>query len=193
MCNETEVDYDSEGYEKALDKLVIMSEKEYYTHLVDINRHQVIVAKTLLWLLIVIIGADVAFVEWSYGKVEITENRIPMLTPSFIFIGLSLLSAVAGFAYSSLAIPAFGGYEPLYKSSWGEYSNNAFQDLHKGSHSVYANTLTDILNQLDQACSVGNATNASRGERLRKSSYLSVAAIVLSAIAFIIFLSKLYL
>lgn len=193
MCKESDIDYDAEGYSNTLDKLVTMSEKEYYTHLVDINRHQVIVAKTLLWLSIVIIGFDIGFVEWSYSKVLEDKERIPMLTPSFIFVGFSMLCGVIGFAFASLAIPAFGGYEPLYKKSWGEYSNNAFNDFEKGSDSVYSNALTDILSQLDLACSVGSNTNSKRGDKLRKSSYLSIASVILTAIAFIIFVFKFYL
>lgn len=45
MSEEESISYDLEGYNKSLDKLVTMAEKEYYTNLVDINRHQVSVAQ----------------------------------------------------------------------------------------------------------------------------------------------------
>ena len=193
MCNEVEVEYDPDGYSKALDKLVSMSEKEYYVHLVDINRHQVIVARSLLWLLIVVLGFDIGFIEWSYEKVAEDENYLSTLTASYVFTGLSILSCVVGFIYSALAIPAFGGYAPLYEKSWGEYSNSAFEDLNKGSDSVYSNTLTDLLEKLDKACAVGSKTNQERGFKLRVSSIAIIVSLVFSAIAFLIFSFNFYL
>jgi hypothetical protein len=193
MCNETTIDYDGDGYEKSLEKLVTMSEKEYYVHLVDINRHQVIVAKTLLWLTVVIIGFNVTFMEWSYTKSLSLPDLIPVLTPSYFFIIISIISCVIGFACSAMAIPAFGGYKPLYDESWAEHSGEAYKNMDEGNDSVYSNTLNKLLTTLDQACALGNETNGARGVKLRISSILTIVSAASTVIGFIVFSFKYYL
>lgn len=193
MCNENETQFDNEGYSRSLDKLVSMSEKEYYVHLVDINRHQVIVAKTLIWLSIVIIGSDVAVMEWAYSKSVNLPNLLPILTPCYIFIVLSILTGVVSFGFAVFAIPAFGGYKPLYDKSWAEYAAHAYEHFDKGSDSVYEITLNKLLTNLDLACSIGNETNASRGLKLRAASIGSIVSAFFAAIGFIIFSFNYYL
>lgn len=193
MCNVNTTTYDSEGYSNSLEKLVTMSEKEYYVHLVDINRHQVVVARTLLWMSVILIGFDITVVEWAYSKTVKLPDLIPILTPFYFFVISSIVLSVAAFAFSAIAIPAFGGYEPLYENSWADYSNSAHEKLLKGDDSIYMNTLNELLTNLDAACDKGNTTNGARGLKLRVSSILTILSASLMGIGFIIFSFNYYL
>jgi hypothetical protein len=193
LCNEKTISYDSDGYLKSLDKLVAMSEKEYYVHLVDINRHQVVVAKTLLWLAVILIGFDIAIIEWAYTKASKLPNLVPILTSCYFFVITSIILGVLAFTFSAIAIPAFGGYKPLYENSWADYSNSAYEKLLSGHDSIYMNTLNDLLTNLDTACSKGNITNASRGLKLRISSILTMLSATFTGVGFIIFSFNYYL
>jgi hypothetical protein len=193
LCNEKSISYDSDGYSKSLDKLVAMSEKEYYVHLVDINRHQLVVARTLLWLAVILIGFDIAIIEWAYTKVSKLPALVPILTPCYFFFIFSIIFGVIAFAFSAIAIPAFGGYKPLYNNSWADYSNSAHEKLLSGQDSIYMKTLNDLLTNLDAACSKGNTTNALRGLKLRVSSILTILSATSAGIGFIIFSFNYYL
>src|SRR4051812_9124090 len=193
MSEEESIEYDLEGYTKSLEKLVSMAEKEYYVNLVDINRHQIGVARTLLWLSIIILGFNISFVEWSFDKSKDLPNYIPFLTGCYIFVCLSALCNIISFSFSVFAIPAFGGYPPLYKKSWAEYAQPAYKILHEGRDSVFATTLTEVLANLDVACVQGGETNASRGFKLRVSSIFAASSIVLVFISLLIFSINYYL
>lgn len=186
-------DYDNEGYQKSLERLVLMSEKEYYTHLIDINRHQVTVARVLLWLSVVLVGFDVALIEWTYRKVESFHDVIPLLTGCYIAFVLSIISGVLTFSLSAYAIPAFGGYQPLYEKSWAEYAQRAHKNLADCHDSVYESTLTELLARADEACIVGNETNGKRGLLLRYASIATMTSSVLLGLGFIVFSFNYYL
>lgn len=181
--------YDIDGYKDSLEKLVTMSEKEYYVHLVDINRHQVVVARSLLWVGVVILGFNVASVDWLNDKTQLLN----VLVPSFIFIGFSTFLGVVSFALAALSIPAFGGYEPLYKDSWAEYACDANEELNNGNDIVYINTLNNLLGKIDKASRRGSKTNRKRGQLLRFSSIFIMASAVSLFISYVIFLFTFYL
>lgn len=193
MSDEINKVYDTKGYSESLEKLVAMSEKEYYVHLVDINRHQVVVAKILLWLAVVLLGFDIALIDWSYNKVFESFDLIKIITPCYIFLTLSITTSVIAFSFAGLAIPAFGGYDLLYKNSWADYSNEAYDNFINKEDLVYVNTLNNLLSNLDLACSKGNLTNASRGAKLRTSSIFIIISAILSGCGFIAFSFNYYL
>lgn len=180
-------------YTKSLDKLVTMAEKEYYVHLVDINRHQVTVAKTLLWLSIVFIGFNIAILEWAYAIASSAKEILPILTPCYFFIATSILASVVGFAFAVFSIPAFGGYRPLYCNSWADYPNKVTDNMEKPDAYIYLNILNELLTNLDKACDDGNATNGRRGLALRVSSILLIVSAILSLLGFIFFSFNYYL
>lgn len=185
--------YDNVGYQKSLERLVLMSEKEYYTHLVDINRHQVNVARILLWLSVVIVGFDVALIEWTYQQVEDFPDAILLLTGSYIAFALSIISGVLGFSLSAYSIPAFGGYQPLYENSWAEYAQRAHNNFSECHDSVYEETLNDLLTRTDEACIMGNETNGKRGLLLRFASIAMMVSTALLGLGFIAFSFNYYL
>ncbi|MCL1044910.1 hypothetical protein L2737_06155 [Shewanella electrodiphila] len=184
---------DTEGYTKSLDKLVSMSEKEYYVQLVDINRHQIIVARAILWLLVVVIGFDIASFEWFFNKVPQSTDKLVFLAPVYFFTGLSLILAVIAFYFAVMSIPAIGGYKTLHKNGWAEYSNYAYDQFDQDVENIEALTLNKILSRLDTACTHGSKTNSDRAIKLRTSSYLIISAVVTATAGFLIFLFKLYL
>lgn len=193
MCEQSESDFDNVGYTKSLEKLVTMSEKEYYVQFVDINRHQIVVARTILWLLVIIIGFDIALMEWIYNKLSALDDKVVTLTPIYFCLILSIISSVSAFYFSVMSIPAFGGYLSLYRNSWAEYSNSSFKHFEEQGANVEAYTLNRLLERLDKACKKGHSTNRDRAIKLRTSSILLIASIILVAIGFITFSFKYYL
>jgi hypothetical protein len=189
----SDVEKINNGYTSALEKLVALSEKEYYTHLVDINRHQVVVARTLLWLIVVILGAEIAFIDWVYDKIGNQNDHFSLLISTYVIAAISILLGVLSFVFSSLSIPAFGGYKSLYKNSWADYSNSAHDLWSQDDTLVYAKTLNEILTTIDLACDTGNQTNFKRGVKLRIASWLSIWSAGIAILSFLIFSSIYYL
>lgn len=193
VVSQEDLEFDNEGYQKSLDKLVTMAEKEYYVHLVDINRHQVIVSRILLWLLVVALGFNFAFIDWVSSKIPDNAEYFSTRVSTYLFILLSIVTGCCAFAFSLFSIPAFGGYGKVYKESWAEFAEPAYENWEKGEEIVYENTLNSILINLDQACYKGAETNYKRGIKLRVSTILTIASYVMSIIAFIIFSFNFYL
>ena len=183
----------NEAYTSTLIKLVDLSEKEYYTHLVDINRHQVIVARTLLWLVVVIIGAEVTFINWVYDQIGADEDSYNVLISTYVLNVLSIVAGVISFTLSLLAVPAFGGYDSLYKNSWADYSNKANELYEQHNHLLHAITMNDILTKLDQACFKGFKTNQARGKKLRIAAIFAIGSATIATIALIVFTFSTYL
>ncbi|GIC75345.1 hypothetical protein [Moritella sp. F3] len=191
MANETK--YDSKGYSKTLDKLVTLAEKEYYVQMVDINRHQVVVSRAILWLLVVLIGFDFAFVEWMHSKLSTNTELFSVMVSCLVIISLAIVSGVAAFGFAILSIPAIGGYSKLYENSWAEYANNAYTRWESEDQFVYETEMNTLLGKLDSACSIGSTTNHNRGIKLRIASVLSIISAVFTCITFIVFSFNYYL
>ncbi|WJT08431.1 hypothetical protein [Vibrio harveyi] len=189
---EPEPEYDLDGYCKTLEKLVALSEKEYYVHVVDINRHQIVTARTLLWLVVVILGFDVALIDWIHNAISDDVRNISLYYACSFFLVVSAFLGIVAFTLSLLAIPAFGGYKPLYEKSWADYSNSAHALFDKCGQNVYLNTLNNILTNIDEACAVGNQTNADRGIKLRFSTYFSILSGAITIVTLIIFSFNFY-
>jgi hypothetical protein len=185
--------YDSEGYSKTLDKLVTLAEKEYYVQMVDINRHQVVVSKTIMWILVVLIGFDFAMLEWIYSKISMDDNHFSTLVACFILSSFSIVTGVVAFGLAIYSVPAIGGYSKLYNNSWAEYASQAYDKWEKCEPFVYETEMTILLSKLDSACSVGNQTNHKRGLKLRNASILAIVSASLICITFLIFSFNYYL
>lgn len=185
--------FDMEGYQKTLERLVVMSEKEYYTQIVDINRHQVSVARILAWLAVVLIGFDIALFDWSYARVGQQPEFMPTLTWCYLMFTLAFLSAGFAFVAAIMAIPALGDYAILYDKSWSEYAEKAYDSVQTQSRVVYETTLNDLLGKLDSACFQGATTNGKRGRYLRLSSCAVMITLVFIIIGFLTFSFNYYL
>jgi hypothetical protein len=182
-----------EGYQKTLERLVVMSEKEYYTQIVDINRHQVSVARILAWLAVVLTGFNAALFDWIYIKYVDFDNSVLVLTVCFLPLSFAMVTGALAFISAILAIPAIGGYDILYSQSWAEHLNKAYGLLHEKSTAVYETALTDLISRLDIACSNGAITNGKRGAYLRTSSYATIATSLFIALGFLAFSFNYYL
>ena len=186
-----ELDFD--GYQKVLERLVLMSEKEYYTQIVDMNRHQVSVARILAWLAVVLAGFNVALFDWVYSKSVVFDNQMLILVACFLPLSLAIVASALAFISAILAIPAIGDYDILYSESWAEHLITAHNSFKKESTTVYEIVLTDLIARLDSACSRGAMTNGKRGAYLRASSYATITSSVLIALGFLVFAFNYYL
>lgn len=185
--------YDSEGYSKALDKLVTLAEKEYYVQMVDINRHQVVVSRAILWLLVVLIGFDFAFVEWIYLKLSTRPDLLSNMVSCLVIISFAIVTGVVAFGFAIFSIPAIGGYSKLYENSWADYATSAYDRWESKEQFVYETELSKLLGKLDSACSIGSKTNHNRGIKLRVASVLSIISAALTCVTFIVFSFSYYL
>ncbi len=188
-----EMSYDSEGYSKTLEKLVTLAEKEYYVQMVDINRHQVVVSRAILWLLVVLIGFDFAFVEWMHSKLSASVELFSVMVACLVIISFAIVSGVIAFGFAIFSIPAIGGYSKLYENSWADYANNAYERWESEEQFVYETEMNTLLGKIDSACSIGSKTNQSRGIKLRVASILAIISAVFTCITFIVFSFGYYL
>ena len=81
-------DFDYQSYEKSLEKVLESVQKDYWAQYIDINRHQVIVGRTYLWVSAALIGAYTA----GYQKFEQLSLSPIVFT---IFIVAFFLSVLA--------------------------------------------------------------------------------------------------
>ncbi|MCE9684006.1 hypothetical protein [Halomonas alkalisoli] len=164
-----ENDFDYEGYEKSLERSLALTEKDYWSQYIDVNRHQVNVAKTYLWVAAALLGAYTTIVaRYSYffiGNVYVS-----------IFGVVTILAAVFAFGICLYAIPARKGYKAIPDISWGEFPAYAHQSLSKKNRHVYIDLLTDINNKIDKANYHNVATNQKRANLLRKTSWVLVVS-----------------
>jgi hypothetical protein len=188
-----DMNYDSEGYSKTLEKLVTLAEKEYYVQMVDINRHQVVVSRAILWLLVVLIGFDFAFVEWMHSKLSTSVELFSAMVACLVIISFAITFGVVAFGFAIFSIPAIGGYSKLYENSWADYANNAYDRWESEEPFVYETEMTTLLGKIDSACSVGSKTNQNRGVKLRIASILAIISAVFTCITFIVFSFGYYL
>lgn len=186
-------DYDNNGYSKSLEKIVEMAEKEYYVHLVDINRHQVIVARTLLWMSVVLIGLGFSVTGHIYKELNGEAQYFPTMVASLLLIFVSIFLSALGFTFSALAIPAFGGYKTIYEKSWAEFTEQARSQWSDKADFVNESTLSNLLEKIDSACNAGSVTNQKRGIKLRTSSLLIMASAILVTLGFLMFSFNFYL
>lgn len=172
-------DYDYEGYEKSLEKILSLSEKDYWTQYVDINRHQVNVSKTYLWVSVALIGAYVAIYD-RYS--ELVFGSSCSTTLAFVCI----ISAISAFGLCLYAIPAREGYKSIPKQSWGEFSKLANDLLVDKKEYIYAKVLTDMVDKVDLVTVHNVSTNQKRARLLRTTSWVllfSLAFALLTAIS----------
>ena len=193
MTETAEQDFDSEGYTKVLEALVERSEKEYYVHLVDINRHQVVVARSLLWLLVVIAGFCIAYIEWSIGKLTDERAQMLVLICTTVPAVLALVLSIVAFGFSMFAIPAFGNYQKPYENSWAEYLNKAYSRWESGEDLVYQKSLNQLLSRFDYICSECNKTNGRRGTKLRAAAIISICSASMMGLSIVLFCFNYYL
>jgi len=169
-------DFDYNGYERSLEKILSLTEKDYWAQYVDVNRHQVNVAKTYLWVSAALLGAYTAF---------FTQYKTLLFNNSFctiILATLSFLSAVIAFGVCLYAIPARKGYMAIAQPSWGEFSKNAHDLLSEKKKHVYLSLLTSLIDRIDLSNHHNVQTNNSRARLLRTTSWILVFSFLTATI-----------
>lgn len=172
----TESEYKYDEYEKSLERILAISEKDYWTQYVDINRHQVNVAKTYLWVSVALLGAYFTILNKYSGY--ITEHSC-----SILFAALGILCSVFAFGICLYAIPARKGYKAIPKQSWGEFSSLSNQLLNDKEKNIYIKILTDLIDKVDKANHHNLSTNRKRALLLRKTSWVLIASFVFALFA----------
>lgn len=163
-------DYNYDSYTKCLERILDSVQKDYWAQYIEINRHQINVSRTYLWVSAALIGAYAAF----YQKYE------PLITTATgIVLTLAFICAVLAFGMSIYAMPARHGYASVHKEGWGEFSHAAYDLLNAKTENLYAAFLTDYISKFDVAVNLSYKTNQARAKLLRKTSWMLVASFVI--------------
>lgn len=160
---------DYEGYTQALDAVRDEALADYWSHLLNINAHQVSVGRTYLWVSAALVGVYATAFS-TYHTTIIQSYALVVLS------GASFLLAALAFGVCLYAIPARAGYEAITKSGWGEFSGFAYELLKKGTPNLYAAFLTEHIACIDRARAHGFVTNAKRAKLLRATSWLLIVS-----------------
>ncbi len=181
----SEESYDYDGYEKSLERILAMTEKDYWTQYVDINRHQVNVGKTYLWVSAALLGAYAA----AYSQFEANDFSLNSFEVLMFLIGIVL--AISAFGICLYAIPARKGYLSIANPSWGEFSQMAYTYLCDKKHYVYSNLINKLIDRTDICVHHNANTNQSRAKQLRVISWVLIASLSFSLLAATsVFMSK---
>lgn len=170
---------DYAGYVKSLEAIRDGLIKDYWVGLVDINRHQVNVARTYLWVAVALIGAYVAAID-RYHSLILSQVCV------LVVCSFSFSMAAVAFGVCLLAIPVRKGYRAIPSQGWGEFSGEAYNLLQGGSPNVQATFLANHIAKIDHAYAHNFRTNKSRAFLLRATSWLLVSSFffaVLSGVA----------
>lgn len=164
---------DYEGYTKSLEKILDGVTKDYWSSYVDINRHQVNVCKTYLWVSAALIGVYAA--AYEKFQEQFVQNTC------FITLGVFAFSLGAlAFGICLYAIPARKGYKAIPDIGWGEFSNEAYELLKSNNQQVYATFLTSHISKVDHAYAYNFKTNQNRAWLLRFTSWLLVVSFIVA-------------
>jgi hypothetical protein len=164
----TENNFDYDDYIKSLEKILSMTEKDYWTQYIDVNRHQVTVAKTYLWVAAALLGAYAAL--YSQFESVIFSSGACIISTAII----SILSAVIAFGLCLYAIPARKGYKSIAEISWGEFSKLAYDLLSNKSKNLYIAILTKLIDSVDSSTNHNLQTNTKRAKLLRRTSWILI-------------------
>ena len=167
-------EYDYKSYEKCLEKILESAQKDYWTEYVDINKHQVSVGKTYLWVSVALITAYTA-------SFNIFHSFLLKPFPLTIFV-LSSLLAIIAFGICLYAFPTRKDYYKVYLKGWGEYSQSAHELLSNKEENLYIYFLTNFINQFDIADYHNHKANAQRATLLRLTSWVLIISFALSMI-----------
>jgi len=161
------------SYEKSLEKILDLSQKEYWTHYIDINRHQVIVGRNNLWVAVALIGALLALYKSQHEQVNAWSVLGILFLAAFFFV-------VVAFGICLYAMPARKGYSSVYRTSWADFSLLAYDQLERNEPNAYASFLSDLIEKIEAANENNIETNTARGKLFRITSWLLIAAFLLS-------------
>lgn len=166
---------DYAGYAKSLEAIRDGAIKDYWVTLVDINRHQVSVAKTYLWVAAALLGGYVAILD---------RLKTLVFAHSYLFVpcALSLLLAAVAFGVCLYAIPARKGYQAIPSEGWGAFSSEAHQMLASGSENVQVEFLQSHIARIDHAWAFNFKSNQARAKLLRTTSWLLIGSFLVAVV-----------
>ena len=164
-------DYD--GYAKSLEVIRDGVTQDYWASLLDINRHQVNVARTYLWVSVALLGAYVAI----FDRFQSTFLSNGIL---IVLFAISFLLAAIAFGVCLYSLPARNGYKAIPSKGWGDFSSTAYKLLKDGSDQVYATFLQGHIAKIDHAWAFNFKTNQARAKLLRVTSWLLIASFVVA-------------
>lgn len=173
----TDNGYKYEEYSRALEKILDSASKDYWVQYVDINRHQVGVAKTYLWVSAALLGGYVGAFRF-FGT-----ERFAHTASCVAFSVVALVLVIASFGLCMYAIPARTGYRLIAPKSWGEFSQQAHTRLNKKEPNLYIATLTELIDRTDTGSFHNLKTNKSRAKLLRVTSWLLIGSFVAAVAA----------
>ncbi len=177
--SESEYDYDS--YTKSLEKVLESCSKDYWTQYVEIDRQQVFVSKTYLWVSAALLGTYVAGYKYS--------RSLTIDLPAYVLVlfFITCLFAVFAFGICLYAIPPRRGYKRVPEKSWGEFSCIANGILKDKTPNLYATFLTEFIHKYDVAQEYSLQTNIKRVKLLRLTSWLLISSFTLALISIVTF------
>lgn len=171
--NNADPQKDYDGYTKSLEKIYEGAIKDYWTSYVDINRHQVNVGKTYLWVAVALIGLYIAALD-KYGAVIISKSCL------IVVGGMAFTLSCFALGICLYAIPARKGYKPIPEKGWGEFSHEVYQHIKNNDQHIYAKFLTSHIGRIDHAWAHNFKTNLSRALLLRITSWLLIVSFILA-------------
>jgi len=172
-----ENEFDYKGYEQSLEKVLSSAEKDYWAQYIDVNRHQVNVAKTYLWVAVALLGAYAA--TYQQYKEVLTSASVC----SILLMVLSVICAVLSFGICLYAIPARKGYRSIANPSWGEFSQKAHELLSQKKSNLYISTLTLLIDRVDVSANHNVITNQKRAKLLRITSWILIISFTFSLLS----------
>jgi len=164
---------DYEGYTKSLEKILDGVTKDYWASYIDINRHQVSVGKTYLWVSAALVGIYAT----AYKEFHV------QLYGHSCFLVLAIIAFILGclsFGICLYAIPARKGYKTIPSKGWGEFSHESYSYLKMGNEQVYATFLSSYISKIDNAFAYNFKTNQKRATLLRITSWLLIASFLVA-------------
>lgn len=170
-------EYSYDEYERALEKILDCALRDYWVQYVDINSHQVGVAKTYLWVSAALMGGYAGVVRL------LGFENIDYSIFSIALGAIGGLLAVVAFGYCLYAIPERSGYRVIAPNIWGQYSLNAHSHLGKKDPNLYISTLSELIDNTDSGIYHNLNTNKKRASRLRITSWLLIGSFLTSSVA----------
>jgi hypothetical protein len=173
--------FDYEGYENSLKTILELAVKDYWVHYVDINRHQILVAKTYLWVCITIVGV-IGSIFGAYRDAIISNQSLLLSLSATIF------ASIIGFGLCLYGLPARKGYLAIPDKNWSIFANDAYQHLKDKNKNIHSKILSKLIKKTDEANDKNLETIRLRAKYLRITSWMLMASFLFVLEFAIIFL-----
>ncbi len=158
-----------EQYQACLEKTFDLANKDYWAQYLEVSKHQTGIAKTYLWVAMLLLGLYGS--GYTRFRFDLEGHFFPYIT-----FAIAIAGAAGAFVVCLYAIPGRNGYREIASPSWGALNHQAYDLAASRNTDIYRIFLQDLITAVDEAVAHNLETNTKRAKFLRLTSWLLISS-----------------